>query len=239
MIFFLIPIYNEEPNIGTLFSELSSILPQEQKYFVFSDDGSKDSSIALLKTHFKEFPHVILGDGTNRGPGYAFNTGFEWILQNSNSEKDCIITLEADCTSDLSVLPKMFTIHKAGYNLVLASVYSQGGGFIKTSFFRKTISFIANTFFRFVFDLKVLTLSSFYRVYSVELVKSIKSKYGTITEEKGFICMLEILLKAIKCNACIIEVPTVLKTNNRKGNSKLKIGKTTYQYLVFLFKKKF
>ena len=124
------------------------------------------------------------------------------------------------------------------YSLVLASVYAQGGGFEETSFIRKLISSIANLLFRFVFDVKVLTISSFYRVYSVKLLRDIKKSKGHLITEKGFICMLEILMKAINCNAKIIEVPMVLKSSKRKGKSKMKILKTIIDYIKFLIRMK-
>lgn len=240
MIYILIPIFNEEGNVANLHRELSSVLPEEEKMFVFSDDGSTDKTIELLKSHFSNTNFTVLGDGVNRGPGYAFNTGFEWVLANSkNIEKDIVITMEADCTSDISILPHMLGINKMGYDLVLASVYAQGGGFDSTSFIRKFLSAIANLLFRFLFDIKVLTLSSFYRVYSVSLLQKIKQNNSAIITEYGFICMLEILVKAIKQNARMIEVPMMLKSTKRVGKSKLKVFKTTMAYFRFLlFKKK-
>lgn len=240
MIYILIPIFNEEGNVANLHRELSTVLPGEEKMFVFSDDGSSDKTIELLKSHFSNTNFTVLGDGINRGPGYAFNTGFEWVLANSkNIENDIVITMEADCTSDIGILPHMLGINRMGYDLVLASVYAQGGGFDSTSFIRKFLSAIANLLFRFLFDIKVLTLSSFYRVYSVSLLKKIKQNNSAIITEYGFICMLEILVKAIKQNAKMIEVPMMLKSTKRVGKSKLKVFKTTMAYFRFLlFKKK-
>jgi dolichol-phosphate mannosyltransferase len=157
MIYILIPIFNEEGNVANLHRELSTILPDEDKTFVFSDDGSSDKTIELLKSHFSNTRFTVLGDGVNRGPGYAFNTGFEWILGNSqNIEKDIVITMEADCTSDIGILPHMLGINRMGYDLVLASVYAQGGGFDSTSFIRKFLSAIANLLFRFLFDMYIV-----------------------------------------------------------------------------------
>lgn len=240
MIYILIPIFNEEKNILNLHRELKDVLTNESKFFVFSDDGSTDSSFKVIKDCFKEIPHVVVGDGTNHGPGYAFNTGFNWILENSKNDTDVIVTIEADCTSDLTILPHMIGINKMGYNLVLASVYAQGGGFDKTSFARRFISSVANLLYRFLFNVNVLTLSSFYRVYSIDLLRKIKSKYGILIENNGFICMLEILIKSISCEAKCIEVPMVLQSNKRIGKSKMKVFKTTMQYFSFLmtFKKK-
>jgi dolichol-phosphate mannosyltransferase len=99
-------------------------------------------------------------------------------------------------------------------------------------------SFFANLILRLVFDIKVLTLSSFYRVYKISLIKAIKEKNKDIITETGFISMIEILIKAIKLEAKIIEVPMLLKSENRKGKSKMKIFKTIVSYLKFLFTNK-
>ena len=124
--------------------------------------------------------------------------------------------------------------------MVLASIYAQGGGFYKTTFSRRLISTIANLFFRFLFNVQVLTISSFYRVYSLTLLKKVKQQYDVLISENGFICMLEILLKSISCNAKIIEVPMTLNSNKRIGKSKMKIFRTIFEYLIFVtsFKKK-
>jgi dolichol-phosphate mannosyltransferase len=234
MIFFLIPIFNEEKNIPNLFKELDGILPAEEKFFVFSDDGSTDNTVSELKKYFSAIPHVVLGDGKNRGPGAAFNCGFEWILANQKTEKDLVVTLEADCTSDITIVDKMISINRLGYDLVLASVYAQGGGFDKTTFLRKFISSVANLMYRFLFNINVLTLSSFYRVYTIAILKKLRDKYSVLIKEPGFICMLEILVKAVDTRASIIEVPMVLSSKKRIGRSKMKMLKTTYQYFVFL-----
>ena len=236
MIYFLIPVYNESLNIPNLFGEMKNVLPDQEKFFVFSNDGSTDNSIELIKECFKGMSFQVLSDGVNRGPGMAFNIGFEWILTHSKDNKDVVITMEADLTSDISLLPKMFGMQALGFDLVLASVYAQGGGFDKTSFFRKLISAIANLMFRFLLDIKVLTLSSFYRLYGIDLLRKIKSNNETIISEKGFICMIEILIKSINENAAIIEVPMVLHSGKRAGKSKMKIMKTTWEYLKFFAK---
>jgi dolichol-phosphate mannosyltransferase len=237
MIYFLIPVYNETANLKNLFGELSSLDIAMEVHYVFSDDGSTDKSKEIISELFKGKSFTILGDGINRGPGAAFNTGFAWILQHAAPE-DKVVTLEADCTSDLGILNTMLVLRDLGYDLVLASVYAQGGGFEKTSFFRKFISAVANFMFRFLFDVKVLTLSSFYRVYSVALLERIQKKYNGIITEYGFVCMLEILVRAIRCNARIIEVPMKLHSSKRIGQSNMKVLKTTFQYFKFLAKGK-
>lgn len=238
MIYILIPVFNEERNLSNLHSEIINVLPGDEKFYVFSDDGSTDNSISLLEKLFNNTNYMILGDGINRGPGAAFNLGFEWIINNSKNENDIVATMEADCTSDITLLPKMLGINRLGYDLVLASVYAQGGGFDETSWIRKLLSSIANLIFRFLFDIKVLTLSSFYRVYSISILKKIKKNNPTIITEQGYICMLEILVKANEEKASIVEVPMVLYSKKRIGSSKMNLFNTTLRYFQFLLKRR-
>jgi dolichol-phosphate mannosyltransferase len=236
MIYFLIPVYNEEGNLKLLSESLINCLPDFEKHYVFVDDFSTDKTVETLKNLFPSHCLEVLVKNKNEGPGDSFNLGFDWILESSKSASDKIVTIEGDNTSDISILPNMIKISDLGFDLVLASVYAQGGGFDKTSFARKVISFIANILLRFFFDIKVQTLSSFYRVYHVELLKKTKEKYGFLIQEKGFISMVEILIKTIRSGASIIEVPTKLLSNKRVGKSKMKMFKTLIDYFVFLIK---
>ena len=237
MVYFLIPIFNEEQNLNLLSENLRSILPNENKFFVFSDDGSSDGSVEKIHQLFKGLDYAVLGDGINHCPGYAFNVGFEWLLNQSKDNSDIVVTIEADNTSDLNILYPMVCNNRMGFSLVLASVYAQGGGFDKTSFLRKLYSSIANLVLRFIFDIKVQTLSSFYRVYSIALLKRIKERHKVLIAETGFLCMIEILIKAIKSEATILEIPMMLNSAQRKGKSKMKVFKTMLSYIRFvLFK---
>lgn len=232
MIYFLIPVFNEEVNIPVLAANLKKY-GTESSFFVFSDDGSIDRSRQAIAEEFGMHSFVILGDGSNHGPGHAFQLGFEWIL-NHASDSDKIVTLEADNTSDLDILPIMLTLVELKYDLVLASPYAQGGGFSQTSALRKLLSFFANMIFRLAFDIKVLTLSSFYRVYRVSIVRQVKSRFGRVIAEKGFLCMLEILVKIIATRGNIIEVPMILHSDKRAGKSKMKMLRTSMEYVRFL-----
>lgn len=236
MLYFVIPVYNEELNIDELARSLKNTLPDEKKFFVFVDDCSKDNTIEKIRSCFDVKEAHIITKQNNKGPGDSFNLGFEYLLGKGMTESDLIVTVEADNTSDINILEKMVINSRLGYDLVLASPYAQGGGFEDTTIFRRLLSFIANSLLRIFFDIKVLTLSSFYRVYTPELLKKTKEKYGVIISEPGFICMVEILIKAIRCKATVIEVPMKLQSGKRKGKSKMKIFKTGVTYLKFLLR---
>lgn len=237
-VYFLIPVFNESANLDLLAENLISSLPDKDKFYLFVDDASTDETVEKIKALFHSKPFHVITKERNEGPGDSFNIGFEWLLKQSDNKDDIIISMEADNTSDINILPEMTALSSMGFDLVLASVYAQGGGFEKSSFMRKLISFSANIFLRFAFNIKIQTLSSFYRVYHISLIRKIKQNYNTIISEKGFVCMFEILLKAVRLNATMIEIPVVLKSLNRKDRSKMKVLKTMAQYIRYIVSKK-
>lgn len=231
MIYFLIPVYNEAVNIEGLKKEFSITLPDKEKFFVFVDDCSTDNSVNTIHQHFKNMNYHIIEKEVNKGPGDSFNLGFEWILTNTTNESEIIVTIEGDNTSDLSILSDLISISSLGFDLVLASVYAQGGKLEKTTFLRKVLSFFANIIMRLTLNLNVFTLSSFYRVYKISIIQRIKNKHKTIITENGFLSKVEILIKAVQVGASIIEVPTKLLSHKRKGKSKMSIYRTLRDYL--------
>jgi dolichol-phosphate mannosyltransferase len=237
MLYFLIPVFNEYDNLSSLHASLAHALPGYDRTYVFVDDGSSDGTPDQIQTLFAAEKCFVLKNPGNQGPGYSFNAGFSYILDDLNAnDSDLIITLEGDNTSDISILPILFDLSNHGFDLVLASPYAQGGGFDQTTFFRKLTSFTANLLLRLWFDVKVLTLSSFYRIYRVSLLRSIRLQFGTLIKEPGFISKVEILIKAIRLNTSIIEVPMVLHSKKRMGKSKMKVFKTLLSYLRFFLK---
>lgn len=174
MIYILIPVYNEEPNIDKLFKNLSNEAFLEDAQYIFVDDCSTDKTVEKIKESFKEKKIKVITKNKNIGPGHSFNLGFDWILDNSKDDNDIVITMEADNTSSINILERMINISMLGYDLVLASPYSQGGGFKDTTLIRKSLSFIANVILRTLFSVKVQTLSSFYRIYKIKLLRNIK-----------------------------------------------------------------
>ncbi|MDA3884999.1 MAG: glycosyltransferase family 2 protein [Candidatus Delongbacteria bacterium] len=239
MLYFIIPVYNEELNIKELSISLKNALPDYLKHYIFVDDHSSDETIEKINKYFDKEEIKIITKSKNKGPGDSFDLGFKYLMDKKIKDNDLIVTIEADNTSDIDILEKMVTISVLGYDLVLASPYAQGGGFEETTLLRKVLSFTANSILRFLFDVKVLTLSSFYRVYKPSLIRKINDKYGTIIKEPGFICMVEILIKSIRCNAKVIEVPMKLYSKKRQGKSKMKILSTGLSYMKFLLKNRF
>jgi dolichol-phosphate mannosyltransferase len=202
--------------------------------FVISDDGSTDGLEHAISNWDEKTNCVILGDRLNRGPGAAFDLGFRYILKHGNSD-DLVLTLEADGTADLSMLPNMLDALKK-HDQVLASVYLEGGGFSRTTWYRVGLSNIANGLTRLVLRLPFRTLTSFYRTYRWDALKTLADRFDPVIEETGFICQVELLHKSQLSGLIIAEIPTRVYSERRVGKSKMKLIKTAFQHLRFIMK---
>jgi dolichol-phosphate mannosyltransferase len=235
LLIFVIPVYNEEANISPLLSGLKGVmLDMERDYrVVMINDGSTDATAAEIVAFSKAMPIEILTHRENKGAGEAFRNGFEYALKFA-LDSDIIVTKEADNTSDLGILAQLISkIENDNYDIALASCYAPGGAVKGTTADRVILSKAANLLLRLFFPIKgVYTYSSFYRAYRAGILKEGLHVYkDKFIEERGFACMVDILLKLNKLKARITEVPMTLRCDLRKGESKMKRARTILAYL--------
>lgn len=85
----IIPIYNEEGNLDTLYKELSSTLKNIKYNLLFVDDGSKDNSLKVLTDIYSKDKNrvKIISFSRNFGKESAMYAG----LKASKAEYACII----------------------------------------------------------------------------------------------------------------------------------------------------
>jgi len=100
----VIPVFNEEENVGPLNAELMEVLQGLNKTFevIYVDDGSKDKSYALLKELQKNNPSIrIIKFRKNSGQTAAFDAGIK------AASGEVIVTLDADLQNDPHDIPKL------------------------------------------------------------------------------------------------------------------------------------
>jgi hypothetical protein len=107
-----------------------------------------------------------------------------------------------------------------------------GGGCRETTILRMILSAGANILVKeFLGLLGILTVSSFYRLYSGRTILRMQSLYGPrIMEMPGFESMVDFLMELVFTNTTISEVPMYLDSAARKGKSKMKRLKTVMGY---------
>lgn len=233
MLWFVIPALNERENIPELGRRLAGACAAlgEPHRVVVVDDGSSDDTAEVVRQRIERA--VVVRHAENRGPGAAMDTGIRRVLSEA-ADDDLLVTLEADGTSDLAILPALIAlVQQGGADVALASVYAPGGGIKNTSLHRIALSASANAICRSVLGLHgVATFSSFYRVHRVVALRRVFTRYGERTiEERGFTYAVELLVKLVRTGARIGEVPMVLDASRRIGKSRMRIGRTIRGYL--------
>jgi dolichol-phosphate mannosyltransferase len=247
-LYLIIPVLNEAANIGHLLSELGQWAARLGTAagcggltVILVDDGSSDGTADVAARSLAEqgasrpFDLVVLRHATNLGPGGAFATAFK-ELAGRVVDTDRIITMEGDNTSRLATAERLLVRQREGYDMVLASPYAYGGGFRQTSLLRLVLSHVANGSLKSILGIQGFhTMSSFFRVYTGELIRRLQVPFGPgIVERAGFECMVELLIKAVLLKASISEVEMLLDTSLRVGKSKMKIARTIRGYFSLL-----
>ncbi|XOF32903.1 MAG: glycosyltransferase family 2 protein [Candidatus Electrothrix sp. YB6] len=133
----VIPIYNEEENINPLYDELKGVIvPLEHDHeVIFVDDGSSDSSLALLeKIQAQDKNVVVVSFRRNFGQTAAMSAGFD------HASGDVIVTMDGDMQNDPHDIPKFLAKMEGGYELVSGWRYKRQDPFLN----RRLPSMIAN-----------------------------------------------------------------------------------------------
>jgi len=105
----VIPLYNEEENIPTLYEKLKENLdPLKKEYeMLFVDDGSTDRTLPILEEiQSKDKRVIILSLRRNFGQTAAFAAGFDF------ARGDVIVTMDGDLQNDPADIPKLLTFIK-------------------------------------------------------------------------------------------------------------------------------
>ena len=239
VLYVVVPVLNEEANVPILLESLRVLREEVSQELdcrpIIVNDGSTDDTPYRIEQCRGDLKVMVLSHERNLGPGAAFNTGFRY-LNGKLGEDDWVVTMEGDNTSQIDTLVHMLQRRREGYDVVLASVYAYGGGIVGVKSSRVFLSHCANAFAKTLLGLRGFhTLSSFFRLYSADIVKRLQERFGAgIIEFRGFECMVELLLRLVLVNARISEVEMQLDWSTRRGKSKMQIFRAVLGYVKLL-----
>lgn len=115
----VIPVYNEEKRIGPTVEKLVAYLRKQpySREIVLVDDGSTDRGIELATQGLNEAGENfrVLGDGQNRGKGYALKKGM------TESFGDFVLFTDADLSTPIEELDQMWQWFEQGFEIVQGS----------------------------------------------------------------------------------------------------------------------
>ena len=166
----VIPIYNEEENIPALWGRLSKVLmasfPEAAKPWevVFTDDGSRDRSLAMLVEIARTEPRVkVVEFNRNYGQHSAIFGAFAEV------RGQIIVTLDADLQNPPEEIPKLVAKVEEGFDVV--GGWRQGRQ-QNDSFFRTMPSKLVNAVTRRTTGVKLHDYGCMLRAYSREVVNA-------------------------------------------------------------------
>ena len=199
----VIPVYNEEEALPELFKRLSAVLNNLEFNYevIFINDGSYDSSLALLIQERKKNPeHIrIIDFNGNFGQHMAIIAGFK------EAKGDIVITMDADMQNPPEEIPKIINEILKGHDVV-GSIRQKR----KDTFFRRTASYLVNKITNKITGLHLHDYGCMLRGYRKDIVEIINEASETTT-------FIPALAQKFAVNP--VEIP-VAHSERLKGSSK-------------------
>lgn len=241
MIFVLLPAYNEEDAICPLVQKIDEVMvAYDASYRIVAvDDGSRDRTAEILGDLSRTYPIDILTHKMNRGLGETERDAFEYVAE-VGTRRDVVVRMDCDDTHDPRYIPLMMERLNEGYEVVITSRYQPGGGQIGLDWYRRTISRTANLLMKLVFPMRgVWDYTCGYRAYRLALLKDGIEIFGNRfidLKGLGFTGTVETIIKCRMLGARVVEIPFVLRYDQKLSTSKVVTSITTLGYLVLIAK---
>ena len=201
--------YKEAENIVKLTDKIRILFP-EVKILIINDHSGDNTKKLIKEKNDKNI--VFLERPEKLGLGTAHKLSLIYAIKNNYK---FLITLDADFSHDPVYLPELIK-HSGINNFVIGSRFCEGG---KSDYngLRKIISICGNFFAKKILNIKLNEITTYYRVYSTELLK--KLPFDELNAQ-GYSLGVRLVWLMKKLDANLIEVPIHFKDRN-KGKSKI------------------
>ncbi len=207
---FVIPIFNEEENIGELCSRITTVMDKTSYPYevILVNDGSTDGSWVKIKEATASSDKIIgLDLATNYGQSSALTAGID------SAVGDCIVTMDGDLQNDPEDIPMMLEILEEDDCDVVSGIRINRRDAVLS---RKLPSRIANFFIRLITGVKLRDYGCSLRVFREDIARNLEL-YG---ELHRFIPILAVLQGASTVQVPVRHHPRV------HGKSKYGFGRT-------------
>ena len=215
----LIPTYNEAGSIGVLLNELARYREQTSVDFdVFViDDNSPDKTAEFVDE--MSLPWVkVLSRKKKDGLGAAYREGFKKAL--ATQKYTHFVTMDADGShqvTDLSTLVRTLNSATSTKLVILGTRWIPGGGTVNWPIFRIILSKAGTRYAKSVLGIDLKDLTGGFRIYSSELLSSLKLDE---MHTAGYCFQIEMIISARVAGATFLEVPITF-VERREGESKM------------------
>lgn len=175
----LIPAYNEQEVINTLYDRLNKVIDPIVNYnfeILFVNDGSKDDTLNIIKRYRendKRISYVSLS--RNYGKEIAMAAGFDYTTG------DAVIIMDADLQDPPELIPKMIQYWEKGYDDVYAKRISRKG----ETWFKKWSSKTFYSILQKLTNIQIQKDTGDFRLLDRRCVEAIKKMRETQRYTKG------------------------------------------------------
>jgi len=167
----VVPVRDEEENVGPLLAELAAALePLERRWeVVFVDDGSTDGTFAALtRLHGAHSNVRVVRLRRNFGKAAALAAGF------AEASGDAIVTIDGDLQDDPAEIPRLLAKLDEGFDLVTGWKTRR-----RDPWTRRVPSKIFNRVVGFVSGLRLHDMNCGLKAYKPEVVRGLRL-YGEL-----------------------------------------------------------
>lgn len=161
----IVPIYNEELSINSLYEEIKTIVLDafNQYEIIFIDDGSNDTSYEIINQLASNDSNIIaIKLNRNYGKSDALSEGFKL------AQYEYVATLDGDLQDDPNELVKLIDTLDDGWDCVSGWKKNRKDPYSKT-----IPSFFFNKFINFFSGLKLHDLNCGIKVYRKDAIQSL------------------------------------------------------------------
>lgn len=222
-----LPAYNEEVTIPALFRRFKQVFPEKGMPYriVLYNDGCTDRTVERALEWGKELNVEIIGKAVNMGLGEGLRSLIAHVTE-LGAENDVLFIMDCDDTHHPDQFPVMLAALDRGHDIVIASRYRHGSRIAGVALHRRLLSLGAAILFKLLHWCRgVRDYTCGFRGYRVGLLQRARTHYGErLVEERGFACMVELLLKLNRVGASMCEVPIDLRYDLKQGASKMDVG---------------
>jgi dolichol-phosphate mannosyltransferase len=210
----VIPTYNEAPTIAGTVSEILRVEPAVSILVV--DDNSPDGTSKVASAIALNHPNVfVLNRSSKEGLGIAYLAGFEWGF---SREFELIVEMDADGSHRAGDLSSLL-VAASEADLVIGSRWVSGGEVLNWPAHRRFISRMGNRYAKFMLRTKIQDMTSGFRVYRAEFLKSLVSDP---VSSHGYSFQVELAYRASE-SGVVIERPITF-VERVSGKSKMTLA---------------
>ena len=196
----IIPTFNELESLPIIIGRVRQSVPEA--HILVADDNSPDGTGVLADSLAQDDTHVqVMHRLGKEGLGAAYLAGFAWALQQGY---DVVVEMDADGSHRVADLPAMLDATDHKLSITLGTRWMPGGSVVNWPKSRQLLSKSGTKYARIALGIPLNDLTGGFRVYSADLLNSLKLTQMTAT---GYCFQIEMAMAATLAGAKLVEVP--------------------------------